>query len=232
MNQVTRLAYWSRASTTIGAPIPIALTVSGWLVTTNAETFPGMAVALKTMGDPTSASTLACIVVPPLTVLNVKPTCAIPLASVTVVSNATDPSPIGAHATARPGTPLPKLSSTRTRSGRSSARATVSLCASPSSKTTLAAAPAVIVNSALTASVTPALVKRRRYWPAVSNVVWSNVDAPPATEPTLTPLTIGDGPESTTIVTSPTKLVATLPLASRTATVKAGRKSPAAAPAG
>jgi hypothetical protein len=162
LKSVSTLPCASRASTTNGSDEPES-TVSGDVVTANTANESATAVALNATGDPLSPSTDAAIATAPTVSPSVTVTNEMPSPPVSTVSWLTSASPeVTLHATAWPAIGLPSASVTSTRSGRSSARVTVSVCASPSTSATALGAAAATLNTAVSVSASPAAVRRRR----------------------------------------------------------------------
>ncbi len=145
-----------------------------------------MAVAVKVTGDPASAPLVAVTVLAPVVAPSVSVARARPLASVAVVVPDSAPPPaVTAHTTGAPETAFPNASVTFTTSFWGNAVFTAPVCAPPLSAAIAVAAAGAMLNVALVAAVSPALVADSVY-PAPALLIDSpeNV-ATPATAPTV-----------------------------------------------
>ena len=121
---------------------------------------------------------------------------------------------------------------TCTTTGSGSATPPPADCPPPLARTSTAAGPALSGNAGPFALATPVAVASSVYEPAVVRFTALKVAMPATAVAVVTPWSVAPaGPVPTASVTTPEKLVATLPVASRVSTVIGSIVTPAVAPA-
>lgn len=211
----------SRASIThpgvIGVPAVPAPVLS---VNTSCDAVPAVAVAVKSCGEPVSPPAVACTVAVPGTDGSVSVVLADPPASVAVVValNA-PPAEVIAQSTAKPDTPFPKLSITRTTNGAASAVITAPDCALPDTVVSCAAAAlSTVMPLVVSAGSAPLDAVNRKPVPARVMATALNVTRPSTASAVSVPIgVVGPaGDAASTMVIESEKVVTVAPTASTT----------------